>query len=215
MADLNAGNSAARTAHPKMNTPPGLIRTIDTSLPRQDQETHRFAIVKANPTISRDNTRGDNARRSNLLAYLGKKTCTPTTRYTRVRACAIEEHDSNQTTSFSDHETERRSAASVGDTATPNSKLIVTGIHPKLSESEVARLFSKYCGVEKCDIMRHPHTEESRGFGFVEMVTSDQADTAKHGLQGMIIKGRTLNIEKFCLDSSRSVRPSKYNYPSL
>ena len=55
----------------------------------------------------------------------------------------------------------------------PGSNLFVTGIHPSLSEEEVSRLFEKYGEVEKCQIMKDPHTGESRGFGFVKMVTSD------------------------------------------
>ncbi|KFY09741.1 hypothetical protein V492_05367 [Pseudogymnoascus sp. VKM F-4246] len=65
----------------------------------------------------------------------------------------------------------------------PGSNLFVTGIHPRLSEAEVTRLFEKYGEVEKCQIMLDPHTKESRGFGFVKMVTADQADAAKEGLQ--------------------------------
>ncbi|KAG9246260.1 hypothetical protein BJ878DRAFT_540470 [Calycina marina] len=78
----------------------------------------------------------------------------------------------------------------------PGSNLFVTGIHPRLSEAEVTRLFEKYGDVEKCQIMLDPHTKESRGFGFVKMVTAEQADAAKEGLQGEVIEGRTLSIEK-------------------
>ncbi|PMD34147.1 RNA-binding domain-containing protein [Hyaloscypha variabilis F] len=78
----------------------------------------------------------------------------------------------------------------------PGSNLFVTGIHPRLSEQEVTRLFEKYGDVEKCQIMLDPHTKESRGFGFVKMMTAEQADAAKDGLQGEVIEGRTLSIEK-------------------
>jgi hypothetical protein len=89
----------------------------------------------------------------------------------------------------------------------------VTGIHPKLSEQEVTRLFEKYGEVEKCQIMRDPHTKESRGFGFVKMVTSDQADAAKDGLQGEVIEGRTLSIEKARRSRPRTPTPGKYFGP--
>ncbi len=84
----------------------------------------------------------------------------------------------------------------------PGSNLFVTGIHPRLTEAEVSRLFEKYGDVEKCQIMLDPHTKESRGFGFVKMVTAEQADAAKEGLQGEQIEGRTLSIEK-----ARRARP--------
>lgn len=89
----------------------------------------------------------------------------------------------------------------------------MTGIHPSLSEEEVSRLFEKYGEVEKCNIMRDPHTKESRGFGFVKMVTSDQADAAKEGLQGEVHQGRTLSIEKARRARPRTPTPGKYYGP--
>lgn len=95
----------------------------------------------------------------------------------------------------------------------PGSNLFVTGIHPSLTEEEVTRLFEKYGEVEKCNIMRDPHTKESRGFGFVNMVTSDQADAAKEGLQGEVHQGRTLSIEKARRRRPRTPTPGKYYGP--
>ncbi|KAK3378529.1 hypothetical protein B0H63DRAFT_250320 [Podospora didyma] len=95
----------------------------------------------------------------------------------------------------------------------PGSNLFVTGIHPRLEEAEVTRLFEKYGEVEKCQIMKDPHTGESRGFGFVKMVTSDMADAAKEGLQGEVIEGRTLSIEKARRARPRTPTPGKYFGP--
>ncbi|MCJ1298579.1 hypothetical protein MMC08_001369 [Hypocenomyce scalaris] len=95
----------------------------------------------------------------------------------------------------------------------PGSNLFVTGIHPRLSEGEVSRLFEKYGDVEGCSIMKDPHTQESRGFGFVKMVTAEQADAAKEGLQGEVIEGRTLSIEKARRARPRTPTPGKYFGP--
>ncbi|KAI9849589.1 MAG: hypothetical protein M1838_000099 [Thelocarpon superellum] len=95
----------------------------------------------------------------------------------------------------------------------PGSNLFVTGIHPRLSEAEVSRLFEKYGDVEKCAIMLDPHTKESRGFGFVKMVTAEQADAAKEGLQGEVFEGRTLSIEKARRQRPRTPTPGKYFGP--
>ncbi|KAF2461416.1 hypothetical protein BDY21DRAFT_85731 [Lineolata rhizophorae] len=95
----------------------------------------------------------------------------------------------------------------------PGSNLFVTGIHPRLSEEDVARLFEKYGEVEKCNIMRDPHTRDSRGFGFVKMMTVDQADAAKEGLQGEVYEGRTLSIEKARRARPRTPTPGKYFGP--
>ncbi|KAI9790460.1 MAG: hypothetical protein M1816_005124 [Peltula sp. TS41687] len=95
----------------------------------------------------------------------------------------------------------------------PGSNLFVTGIHPRLSETDVTRLFEKYGDVEKCAIMVDPHTKESRGFGFVKMMTAEQADAAKEGLQGEDIDGRTLSIEKARRARPRTPTPGKYFGP--
>ncbi|RDW83760.1 RNA recognition motif domain-containing protein [Aspergillus mulundensis] len=93
------------------------------------------------------------------------------------------------------------------------SNLFVTGIHPRLTESDISRLFEKYGDVENCSIMVDPHTKESRGFGFVNMVTAEQADAAKEGLQGEVIEGRTLSIEKARRSRPRTPTPGKYFGP--
>lgn len=95
----------------------------------------------------------------------------------------------------------------------PGSNLFVTGIHPRLTEAEISKMFEKYGDVEKCQIMRDPHSKESRGFGFVKMVTSDQAEAAKEGLQGEQIEGRTLSIEKARRARPRTPTPGKYFGP--
>lgn len=61
--------------------------------------------------------------------------------------------------------------------------------------------------------MKDPHTQESRGFGFVKMVTAEQADAAKEGLQGENIDGRTLSIEKARRSRPRTPTPGKYFGP--
>ena len=93
------------------------------------------------------------------------------------------------------------------------SNLFVTGIHPRLTEADVSRLFEKYGEVENCSIMLDPHTKESRGFGFVKMVTTEQAEAAKEGLQGEVIEGRTLSIEKARRARPRTPTPGKYFGP--
>src|ERR1700753_3230823 len=97
--------------------------------------------------------------------------------------------------------------------ANPGTNLFVTGIHPRLSEADVTRLFEKYGEVEKCNIMRDPHTGDSRGFGFVKMVTAEGADGAREGLQGVVHEGRSLSIEKARRARPRTPTPGKYYGP--
>jgi len=65
-------------------------------------------------------------------------------------------------------------------------------------------MFGKYGKVEGVNIMVDPHTKESRGFGFVKMVTAEEAKAAKDSLSGEERYGRVLTIE-----TARRARPRK------
>ncbi|RPB04756.1 RNA-binding domain-containing protein [Choiromyces venosus 120613-1] len=108
---------------------------------------------------------------------------------------------------------ERRGPSSSDGSQNPGTNLFVTGIHPRLTEDDVTRLFAKYGEVEKCQIMLDPHTKESRGFGFVKLATLEQADSAKERLQGEVFEGRTLSIEKARRSRPRTPTPGKYFGP--
>lgn len=73
-----------------------------------------------------------------------------------------------------------------------------------MAEEELEELFGKYGKVESVNVMLDPHSRESRGFGFVKMVTTEGADAAKDALTGEERYGRVLSIEK-----ARRARPSK------
>lgn len=113
----------------------------------------------------------------------------------------------------SDRGGDRRGNGNADGATNTGTNLFVTGIHPRLTEDDVMRLFAKYGEVEKCQIMLDPHTKESRGFGFVKMSTLEQADGAKEGLQGESFEGRTLSIEKARRSRPRTPTPGKYFGP--
>jgi len=108
---------------------------------------------------------------------------------------------------------EKESSVEKDGSRNTGTNLFVTGIHPRLTEEDVTRLFTKYGEVVKCNIMLDPHTKESRGFGFVNFMTSDQADAAKDALQGEVYEGRTLSIEKARRSRPRTPTPGKYFGP--
>lgn len=74
-------------------------------------------------------------------------------------------------------------------------------------------LFAKYGAVDKCQIMTDPHTRESRGFGFVNMADVTGADSAVSALNGTVVSGRTLSIEKAKRKRPRTPTPGKYFGP--
>jgi transformer-2 protein len=46
--------------------------------------------------------------------------------------------------------------------------------------------------------MYDPHTRDSRGFGFVTMETSEEADAAITALNTTDLMGKVMNVEKVC-----------------
>lgn len=55
-------------------------------------------------------------------------------------------------------------------------------------------MFERYGDVKSCRILRHLGSKKSRGFGFIRMTTSKQAEAAREGLRGIEVEGRTLAI---------------------
>ena len=50
--------------------------------------------------------------------------------------------------------------------------------------------------VKKASVMYDPHTRESRGFGFVTMESSEEADAAITALNATELMGKVMNVEK-------------------
>lgn len=99
------------------------------------------------------------------------------------------------------------------DVENPGSNLFVSGIAPRMTEDELEELFSKYGKVDKVQIMVDPHTRESRGFGFVQMASAEEADAAKDALTGEEKYGRVMSIEKARRGRARTPTPGKYFGP--
>ena len=70
------------------------------------------------------------------------------------------------------------------------SKLYVGNLPYAIDESELQGLFATYGEVKQITII------PGKGFGFVEMVTPEDAEKAKNGLNGTDFKGRQLKIDE-------------------
>ena len=64
------------------------------------------------------------------------------------------------------------------------------------TEASIRSLFEPYGSVERVNLITDRDTGRSRGFAFVEMTDSAEADRAIAGLNGMNVDGRTLNINE-------------------
>jgi len=64
------------------------------------------------------------------------------------------------------------------------------------SEDELRQLFEAYGQVDRVAIMTDRDTGRSRGFGFVEMSSSEDGEKAIAALNGSQVGGRTLNVNE-------------------
>jgi RNA recognition motif-containing protein len=75
-------------------------------------------------------------------------------------------------------------------------KLFVGGIPYSVQQEELQELFSKCGEVTSATIVRDKFTNQSRGFGFVEMATEEQAAEAIKQLNGSQLGGRTIVVNE-------------------
>jgi len=64
------------------------------------------------------------------------------------------------------------------------------------SEEELRQLFEAHGQVDRVSILTDRDTGRSRGFGFVEMASSEDGEKAIAALNGAQIGGRTLNVNE-------------------
>jgi len=75
-------------------------------------------------------------------------------------------------------------------------KLFVGGLPYSVQQDEVQTLFAQYGEVISATIVRDKFTNQSRGFGFVEMATEEQAAEAIKSLNGTQLGGRTIVVNE-------------------
>ena len=74
-------------------------------------------------------------------------------------------------------------------------KNIFVGSLPfETTEDSIRSLFESHGTVERVNLMKDRDTGRSRGFAFVEMTDTAQADAAIAALNGTSSDGRTLNV---------------------
>lgn len=75
-------------------------------------------------------------------------------------------------------------------------KLFVGNFPLDVTEEELRKAFEPFGEVFTVTVMRERHSDESRGFGFVEMPSKREALAATEGLDGKDWKGRPLNVNE-------------------
>ncbi len=66
----------------------------------------------------------------------------------------------------------------------------------EVTEEDLRLAFEEYGQVESVNIIKDKYSGESKGFGFVEMPSKAEGQSAIDGLNGKELKGRTLNVNE-------------------
>jgi RNA recognition motif-containing protein len=75
-------------------------------------------------------------------------------------------------------------------------KIFVGNLDFSATDSSIRTLFERYGQVDQVSVVTDRDTGRSRGFAFVEMSDSAQADQAIKALNGMEVDGRALNVNE-------------------
>lgn len=75
-------------------------------------------------------------------------------------------------------------------------KIYVGNISFKATEEDIRELFSKSGEVESVKIITDIHSGNPKGFGFVEMATSEDARKAIEALNGTMFMERILSVDE-------------------
>jgi cold-inducible RNA-binding protein len=75
-----------------------------------------------------------------------------------------------------------------------SAKLYVGNLSFQTSESDLETTFAAHGTVSSARVITDRETGRSRGFGFVEMSSSEEAQAAIEGLDGQDVGGRNLKV---------------------
>lgn len=76
-----------------------------------------------------------------------------------------------------------------------NKRLFVGGLPYETTEDELKKSFSEFGTVESANIITDKMSGKSKGFGFVEFSSAEEAEEAK-SLNGKDFGGRTLTVDE-------------------
>jgi len=74
--------------------------------------------------------------------------------------------------------------------------IYVGNLSYRLTEDDLLNAFSKYGEVTSANIVTDKYSGQSKGFGFVEMPTEDQGEAAIKELDGALLDGRNIKVNK-------------------
>lgn len=75
-----------------------------------------------------------------------------------------------------------------------NKKLFIGSLPWGVDDAELAQIFSQAGNVVSAQVVKDRETGRSRGFGFVEMSTDEEAQNAISNLNGSEVQGRKIVV---------------------
>ena len=75
-----------------------------------------------------------------------------------------------------------------------NNKLYVGNLSFNVTDDQLAQIFAEFGTVGRASVVTDRETGRSRGFGFVEMGSDQEANAAISALDGQMVEGRTLQV---------------------
>ena len=75
-------------------------------------------------------------------------------------------------------------------------KLYVGNLSYEVDSSTLQQLFAAHCTVDSAQIINDRDTGQSKGFGFVEMSSDQEAQAAIQALNGKEVEGRALTVNE-------------------
>ena len=89
-------------------------------------------------------------------------------------------------------------------------KLYVGGLPYSVTEGRLQEIFSAHGTVESANVIADKFTGQSRGFGFVEMSTPEEAQAAITALNGSQMDGRSLTVNEAKPQEPRSAKGGRF-----
>ncbi len=75
-----------------------------------------------------------------------------------------------------------------------NKKLYVGGLAYSVTDAQLEQLFASHGTVQSAKVIMDRETDRSRGYGFVEMSTQEEAEKAIAALNGSMHEGRSIKV---------------------
>ncbi len=75
-------------------------------------------------------------------------------------------------------------------------RIFVGNLSQDATDDDLRQAFEPFGKIASAEVVKDRFSSESKGFGFVEMPTAAEAQAAIAGVNGSVIKGRSVNVSE-------------------